>query len=45
MEVQGLDNVGAGLTPAQRDDVSADAVVKRSALLLVSLRSNHKIRL
>jgi hypothetical protein len=43
MDVQEPDNLGAGLAAGQRDDVSADAVVTRGTLVLVSLRRNHKM--
>jgi hypothetical protein len=45
MDVQEPNNLRAGLAAVHSDDVSADAVVKRSTLVLVSLRRNHKIRL
>jgi hypothetical protein len=44
MDVQEPDNRGAGLAAAQRDYVSVDAIVKRSALVHVSLRRNRKMK-
>jgi hypothetical protein len=44
MDVQEPDNLGDCLAAAQRDDVYADVVVKRGALVLVSLRRNRKMK-
>jgi hypothetical protein len=43
MDVQEPDDLAAGLAAAQCDDVCTDAVVKRSAPVLLSLRRNHEM--